>query len=120
MIRMGLSTQALKPDSLEPDRNPNSMWSCLSSTRHVDYAHCITGLNHCREILSLSTAGSSDPDHGRVEAEWSLDLDLDPRSASDQDSRSCVESPNEVRTTFTIKQNRTLYLNDLFFFCFQT
>ena len=39
----------------------------------------------------LHTARSSDPDRGCVEAKWSLNLD--PRSASDTDPRSRVESP---------------------------
>ena len=38
---LGLSTQALKPDSLDLD----SMWSRVSSTQCADYAHCTAGLD---------------------------------------------------------------------------
>ena len=41
-----------------------------------------------------SIACSSDPDQGRVEVKWSLDRD--PRSGSDPDPRSNVESPSII------------------------
>ena len=80
---MRLSTRAMQMDSLDPD----SMWSRMSSTRHADYVHCTAW----PRALARSTARSSDPDRGRMETKWSLNSD--PRSASDTDPRSRVESP---------------------------
>ena len=65
------------------------MWSRMSSTQQAEYAHCPSGLDlmHCH---TAQHACSSDLDRGRVEVKRSLDLDS--RSASDPDPRSCVES----------------------------
>ena len=62
----------------------------MSSTRHADYANGTAGLDltHCD---ARSTARSPDLDRGRVEAKWSLDAD--PRSTSNPDPKSLVESP---------------------------
>ena len=93
-VSMGLSARVLKPDSLIRIPDPDSMWCCVSSTRHVDYAHCTAGLELTSTLLralSRRTARSSDPDRCRVEAKWSLNPD--PRSASDSDPKSRVESP---------------------------
>ena len=73
---MGLSTQALKPNSLDPD----SMWCRVRSTRHANYSYCTAGLDlthsctlpeHCQ----AAQHAAYDPDQGRVEAKWSLGSD---------------------------------------------
>ena len=78
-----------KTDSLDP--YPRSGFNVvareLHTARRLRPLHCLTGFL----ALSRSTAHSSDPDEGRVEAKWSLNPG--PRSASDADPRSCVESP---------------------------
>ena len=80
---MRLSTQALKTDSVDPD--PRSGFNVvaheLHTARRLRALHCLTG----------SHAARHDPDQGHVEANWSLNPD--PRSASDADPRSRVESP---------------------------
>ena len=81
---LGLSTRALKPDSLDLD--PRSRFNAVLCELHTDadYAHCTARLDltHCH---ARSTACSSGPDGGHVEAQWSLD--------ADPDQRSRVESP---------------------------
>ena len=100
LINIGLSKRALKPDLLDPD--PRSGFNVVSRELHtariLRALHCWTG-SHAMSYstaLSLSTARISDPGRGRVEAKWSLDLDL--RFASDSVSRSRVESPHISNT----------------------
>ena len=67
---MGLSTRALKPDSQDPD--PRSAFNVVSRELHTAWRlralHCLTGTYTLLRALSRSTARSSDPDRGRVEA----------------------------------------------------
>ena len=77
-------TRALKTNSLNADR-PRSGFK---TARRLLALHCLTG----SRALLRSTARSSDPDRGRVEAKWSLNPD--PRSASDADPGFRVESPH--------------------------
>ena len=105
---LGFSTQALKPYSLDPHPRsrfpfPNRIQCSLawSSTQHADYAHCTAGLDlrltHYPGALPRSTACSSDPDRGCVEAKWSLNLD--PRSASDPDPYPMWRAPFLTQAT---------------------
>ena len=93
---MGLSTRALKPDSLDPD--PRSAFNVVSRDLHMacrlHALHCLTGTHALLRALSRSTASSLDPDRGRVEAKWSLNPNL--RSTSDSDPKSRMESPNVI------------------------
>ena len=59
----------------------------LHTTRRLRALHCLSESH----AMSRSTARSSDPDRGRVEAKWSVNPD--PGSALDADPRSRVESP---------------------------
>ena len=72
---MGLSTRALKSDSLDLD--PRSGFNVV--LHELDTARRLhtTGLDltHCPRALSRSTAGRLDPDRDHVEAKWSLDPD---------------------------------------------
>ena len=98
------------------------IWFCVSSTRHADYSHCSTSgldLTHCPGALSRSTAGSPDPDWGRVKAKWSLNPDS--LTASDLDPRSHVhvESPNvdlfcSLSLSFTSLQQASMDIFSLF------
>ena len=63
---MGLSTRALKMDSLDIDPRSEFNVARLSSTRHADYAHCTA------HALSQSTPRAARPDWGCMEAKWSL------------------------------------------------
>ena len=64
---------------------------CVLCGATGNYGHCTVELDftHCH---ARSIARSSDPDRGRAEKKWSLNAD--PRSASDPDPSSRVESPN--------------------------
>ena len=62
----------------------------LRTARRLHALHCVIG----SYTLSRSTARSLDSDQGRAEAKWSLNPD--PKSASDADPRSRVESPNII------------------------
>ena len=76
--------------------------SCeLHTARRLRALHCWTGSH----ALSRSTARSTDPDWGRVEAKWSLDQD--PRSASDPEPRSRVESL-DVRSIIKVRRSSAL------------
>ena len=103
---MGLSTQVLKPDSLDPD--PRSAFNVVLRELHMVYRlcvlHCLTGTHALLRVLSHSTARSADPDRGRVEAKKTLNPE--PRSALDSDPNSHVESPNEMRNYFTAMRYR--------------
>ena len=91
------STPALKPDSLNVD--PCSGFN-VSSTRHPDYTHCTAGLDltHCHAVQYCS----ANPDQGRVEAKWSLDmLDQDLPSASDLDPRYHEDSSDSHPISIT-------------------
>ena len=92
---MGLSTRALKTDSLDPDAPSgfNVVARELHTACRLRALHSLTGSH----ALSRSTSRNSDPDRGRVEAKWSLNPN--PRSASDADPRSRVESPSDSVTT---------------------
>ena len=92
-MKVGLSTQVLKPDSLDPD--PPSGFNAVLREFHLAYRlrplHCWTGshalswstvVQHCMQLESY---------RGRMEAKWSLDSDF--QYASDLDPRSHVESP---------------------------
>ena len=72
-VFMGLSTQALKTDSQDPDpRSGFNVVTCeLHAARRLRALHCLTGSH----ALSRSTACSLDSDQGRVEAKWSLNPD---------------------------------------------
>ena len=86
---LGLSTWALKTDSLDPDSQSefNVVTRELHTARRLRALHCVTG----SRALSRSTARSTDPDQGHVEAKWSLNPDH--QSVLDADPRSRVESP---------------------------
>ena len=43
--KMGLSTRALKPETLIWIPNPDSVYSCVSSKHHDDSGHCTAGLD---------------------------------------------------------------------------
>ena len=100
---MGLSTRALKTDSLDPD--PRSGFNVyvrkLHTARRLRELHCLTGSH----ALSCSIAHSSDPDRGHVEAKWSLNPY--PWSVSDSDPR-CGE-PVWRAQSYTIMYVGKLY-----------
>ena len=81
----------------------------LRTARTVDYAHCTAGLDltHYPEALSRSTARGSDSERGRVDEKWSLDLI--PRSASDPNPRSRVESPCVIISDTDIVNLKSLH-----------
>ena len=62
---MGLSTRALKPDSLDPDPKTDSMWSCMNSTQYTDYSHfALLDWNSCTVLAHCHAAWI------RIEAVW--------------------------------------------------
>ena len=81
---MGLSTRALKTDSLDSRSGFNVV------ARELHTARTLRAFDYLTYTLSRSTARSSDSDRVRVEAKWSVNPI--PRSASDPDLRSRVES----------------------------
>ena len=99
---LGLSTRALKTDSLDPDPQSgfNVAARALHTARRLRALYCLTRSH----ALSRSTAHSSDPDRDCVEGKWSLNSD--PGSASDPDPRSRVESP-----IVELTQNKTICTN---------
>ena len=54
IIILGLSTRALKPDSLDPDPQSAFIGSRVSSTRYTNYVHC-----HCTAGLNLKHCHTS-------------------------------------------------------------
>ena len=101
---MGLSTQALKPNSLGPD--PRSGFNVVSGGLHTACTqlglHRWTGFH---ALLRAAAACSLDLDRGRVEAKGSWDPD--PRFASDLTPRSRVESPNVLGHRNTLAKFKT-------------
>ena len=85
---MGLSTQALKPDSLDPD----SMWPPVSSTWHTDYTHCTGGIHliHCHAAQHAARIRNE-----TVRRQRGLWIRI-PQSASNPEPRSPKESPNHI------------------------
>ena len=104
-LSLGLSTRALKTNSLVPDlRSRFNVVACELHTPHrLRALHCLTGSH----ALSHSTPRSSDLDRGRVEAKWSLDAD--PRSRV---KSSTIHDSNLVVSHF-FNSNIKNYFNNL-------